>query len=120
MSKYDGEIIHFKQMLSKQQVKQKQLEVLLKQTQKKDGQINQLLIRSHSLTEDFWRDTSSSTINQMIDQNRRYYSSQVSRVESMLSGIQQEIERGTGYMSEYQNNVQYYANLKRLEAQENV
>ncbi|WP_088809907.1 MULTISPECIES: hypothetical protein [Listeria] len=120
MSKYDEEITYCKQMLSKQQTRQQRLESFLNQTKEKEGQINQLQIRSHSLAEDFWRDSSSNTISQMMNQNKHYYSSQVSRVETMIWGIQKEIELGNGHMAEYKNNVQHYANLKRLEEAKNV
>ncbi|WP_088816264.1 MULTISPECIES: hypothetical protein [Listeria] len=120
MSKYDGEITSLKQKLSNQHTRQKQLESFLERTRKKDERVNQLPIRNHSLVEGSWRDKSSNTCVQMIDQCKRYYSNQVARVETMLCEVQKEIERGNQYIGDYQNDVQYYANLNRLEEAKNV
>ncbi|WP_088825862.1 hypothetical protein [Listeria goaensis] len=120
MSKYDGELADIQQMISMQQAKQQRLEILLVQAEKKDGQMDGLLIRTYALIEEGWRDKSTDKMKQMLEQSKHYYTNQIARIEGMIQEIQREIERGYTRIADYQNDIQYYTNLKRLEAEANV
>ncbi|HFK6935249.1 TPA: hypothetical protein ACGY2Z_001592 [Listeria monocytogenes] len=118
MSKYDAELIQIKQSITGQQEKIKKLESLAQKVQRTDEVIGTLPIRQLNLSHDVWQDKSADIMRQIIQQRLQYWNNQQGATEELLQEIRAEIHRVSNQISDYQEDVRYYANLKCLE--ENV
>ncbi|MBC1997223.1 DUF5082 family protein [Listeria marthii] len=120
MSKYDAEIVSLQQSIAGQQEKIRRLKELITKVERKGEQIGILPIRQIDLPYDFWQGKSDSLIRQILQKRFQFWNNQNSVISEIVREIQTEINRTQTQVSDYQADIRYYSNLKRLEEEVSV
>ncbi|WP_343363317.1 hypothetical protein [Listeria seeligeri] len=120
MSKYNSEITQTKQLLSGQQEKIRKLEVLCSKLKKKDAVIESLPVHLVELSQEFWQDKSDDILRQIIQKRQQFWKNQNATIVSITQELQAEINRASMRISDYQQDIRYYKNLKQMEEKADV
>ncbi|MBC2184603.1 hypothetical protein HCB28_00255 [Listeria sp. FSL L7-0253] len=120
MSKYDAEIVSAQQSIAGQQEKIRRLREVILKVERKGEQIGTLSIRQIDLPYDFWQGKSDSVMREVLQRRFQFWNNQNVVVSEVVREIQAEINRTQTQVSDYQADIRYYSNLKRLEEEVSV